>query len=148
MDEHEDPRQRVTLVRWTMVGLGLLCMAVGGIGVVVPGLPTTVFLILASYFFTRSCPPLDAWMRSKRVFKPYASYLDRDRPMPVHAVVWTLVFIWAGIGFSTFRLWTVLDSVPLIIGATSLGSIASFSVVWWGRTSILRAQKVAPPTPR
>ena len=87
-------------------------------------------------------------LRSSRVFKPYARYLDRDQPMPLHAVVWTLVFIWAAIGFSSFRLWAAMDPALLIIGAASLGSIASFSVVWWGRMSILRAQKVAPPTPR
>ncbi len=139
MDNPNAPHQKGSLVRWTMAGLGLLSMAIGGIGVVVPGLPTTIFLILASYFFTRSCPPLDAWMRSSKVFKPYARYLDRDQPMPLHAVAWTMLFIWCGIGFSTYRLWASMDPVMLVLGAASLGSIASFSVVWWGRTSILRA---------
>jgi uncharacterized protein len=148
METPNDPHQKPTFVRWTMVSLGLLSMAVGGVGVVVPGLPTTGFLILASYFFTRSCPPLDAWMRSSRVFKPYARYLDRTEPMPVHAVVWTMVFIWSGIGFSVFRLWAEMDPTVLIIAAISLGSIGSFSVVWWGRTSILRAQEIGPPTRR
>jgi uncharacterized protein len=143
MDKPTDPHQKVALVRWTMVTLGLLSMVIGGIGVVVPGLPTTIFLILASYFFTRSCPPLDSWMRSSRVFKPYARYLDRREPMPMHAVVWTLLFVWAGIGFSAWRLWASMDPMVLIIGASSLGCIASFSVVWWGRTSVLRAQRIA-----
>jgi uncharacterized membrane protein YbaN (DUF454 family) len=100
---------------------------------------------MASYFFTRSCPALDRWMRATRMFKPYARYLDRNEPMPIHAVAWTIVFIWTGIGFSTYRLWASLDSVVLILSAISLGSIASFSVVWWGRTTVMRAQRVAEP---
>lgn len=147
MDEPNTPHQKASLVRWTMVMLGLISMVIGGIGVVVPGLPTTVFLILASYFFTRSCPPLDAWMRSSKMFKPYARYLDRDQPMPVHAVVWTMVFIWSGIGFSAYRLWASVDPVPLILGAVALGGIASFSVVWWGRTTILRDQRTPERIP-
>ena len=67
------PRPKTAVVRWTMVVLGTLCLAVGGIGIVVPGLPTTVFLILASYFFTRSCPPLDAWMRSSRMSRAFVN---------------------------------------------------------------------------
>jgi len=142
-DHTQQPHEKATLVRWTMVILGLISMAAGGIGVIVPGLPTTIFLIMASYFFARSCPPLDAWMRSSRMFKPYARYLDRRQPMPIHSIVWTMVFIWSGIGFSVYRLWSGLNPAMLMVGALALGSIASFSVVWWGRTSILRAQEVS-----
>jgi len=126
-----------------MIALGVVSMTLGAVGVVVPGLPTTIFLILASYFFTRSCPPLDAWMRGSRLFKPYAGYLDRRQPMPLHAVAWTLFIIWLAIGISTLRLWSVLDPTLLIPGAVTLGSIASFSVVWWGRVSILREERVS-----
>jgi uncharacterized membrane protein YbaN (DUF454 family) len=45
---------------WT--GAGLTCVAVGSIGVVVPGLPTTVFFIAAAACFTRSSPRLERWV--------------------------------------------------------------------------------------
>jgi hypothetical protein len=42
--------------------LGFVCVGFGGLGVVVPGLPTTVFFIGAAACFTRSSPRLEAWV--------------------------------------------------------------------------------------
>jgi uncharacterized protein len=43
-------------VRWIWFVAGWLAVALGGIGVVVPGLPTTVFFIIAASCFARSSP--------------------------------------------------------------------------------------------
>jgi len=41
--------------RWLLAGAGVVAVGLGGLGVFVPGLPTTIFLIIASYCFARSC---------------------------------------------------------------------------------------------
>ena len=56
------PRRRGPLVRLLWIAAGLVCVAIGGIGVVVPGLPTTVFFVAATWCFARSSPRLEAWV--------------------------------------------------------------------------------------
>ena len=71
--------------RLLLAGLGLLCVGLALAGVFVPGLPTTVFLIAASYLFTRSCPWLEERMLGLRVFRPFVPYVRGDLPMPRRA---------------------------------------------------------------
>lgn len=57
------PATRVNpLVRGLYALCGLGCVAVGGLGVVVPGLPTTPLLIAAAWLFARSSPTLERWV--------------------------------------------------------------------------------------
>lgn len=50
--------------------IGCLMVAIGAIGVVLPLLPTTPFLLIAAGCFARSSPRLEAWLLSHRRFGP------------------------------------------------------------------------------
>lgn len=50
--------------------IGCLALAVGAIGVVLPVLPTTPFVILAAFAFGKSWPRLQAWLENSAVFGP------------------------------------------------------------------------------
>lgn len=82
--------------------LGIVCVGLAFAGVVLPGLPTTVFLIAASYLFTRSCPWLEDRLIRVRWFRPYLPYLDGTRPMPRRARWVALVAMWSAVSLSLF----------------------------------------------
>lgn len=56
------PEARRGPLTWLWSVAGLVAVAIGGIGVVVPGLPTTVFFIIAAACFARSNPRLERWI--------------------------------------------------------------------------------------
>lgn len=67
-------------MKYINAGLGLLFFGLGALGAFLPVLPTTPFLLLASFFFLRSSERLNDWFRSTALFKKYlANYMDNRR---------------------------------------------------------------------
>ena len=50
--------------------LAYVSLAIGLVAIVVPGLPTTEFILLAAWAATRSSPRLSAWLENHRLFGP------------------------------------------------------------------------------
>lgn len=69
-DEQSDQPPRPTRFRWLWLILAYVSIALAAIGVVVPGLPTTEFVLLAAWAASRSSPRLAAWLENHRVFGP------------------------------------------------------------------------------
>lgn len=58
------------VARWLLLGFAVLCVVLGIIGIVVPGMPTTVFILMAAWAAARSSPRFHAWLLRSRVFGP------------------------------------------------------------------------------
>lgn len=78
---------RSRLRRGVYAGAGVVLVGIGAVGVFVPGLPTTIWLMAASFLFARSSPKLEARLIRNRFFGPYLVYLDRPAHMPRRAKV-------------------------------------------------------------
>ena len=63
--------------KYLYIGSGLLAVGLGALGVVVPGLPTTPFLLLASWLFYRSSPKLQQWLLASWLGKYIRSHHRR-----------------------------------------------------------------------
>ncbi|MFG1371163.1 YbaN family protein [Xanthobacter oligotrophicus] len=61
---------RVAIYRKLLFAAGIVFLVIGAIGMVVPMLPGTVFLILAAWCFTRSSPRFEAWLLNHRYLGP------------------------------------------------------------------------------
>ena len=71
--------------RYALLVCGWCNVALGLIGAVVPGMPTTVFLIIALWAFTRSSPRLRRWLYEHPRFGPGLRDWERHRVIPPRA---------------------------------------------------------------
>lgn len=76
-------------MKYLYIGLGFVAVGLGVLGVVVPGLPTTPFFLLASWLFYRSSPRLQQWLLSSwmgRYIRNYHRYGGMTVPQKAGAV--------------------------------------------------------------
>lgn len=91
-------------VRWLCIILAWLCILIGTIGIVVPGLPTVDFYLLASFFAAKGSARLHAWMYRNRYIGPILQNWHDHRAIPRRAKVISLL----GMSFGAVMLvWKV-----------------------------------------
>jgi uncharacterized membrane protein YbaN (DUF454 family) len=85
------------LPRWLLVGVGVVSVGLGTLGIFVPLLPTTPFLLLAAACFVRSSDRLHNWLLNHRIYGPVIRGYREHKALPASSKVTILVFTWAAI---------------------------------------------------
>ena len=102
----------IARVCWILLGFGLLGMGV--IGILVPGWPTTIFVILATASFARGEPRLARWLEQHRVFGRFIAMARNG--MPMRAKVISIAAMWAAVGSSAAWMLFIREQ-PLLVPA-------------------------------
>lgn len=111
------------LKRRLFVVAGCIALAIGAVGVVVPILPTTPFLLLAAACFTRGSQRIyGALLRNRLVGSYLRGYLEGGG-MSLKAKIWTLVLLCAAMAVTAITL-TDSTAVRIILAVVLIGVTA------------------------
>lgn len=100
---------------------GVLSLALGVAGIFLPLLPTTPFLLLASWCFLRGSPAAHRWMHSHPRLGPYLTAYEEGRGIPLRAKVIALAMMWLSIGGAILYVgipWAAIAMLAVAIGVT------------------------------
>lgn len=118
-------------LRFFWFGLGGICVALGGIGIVVPGLPTLGFFVFAAACFSRCSPRLERWILDLPTIglmvRDYRAGLGMRKAIKIRATV----MMWLSIGLSVG-----LAIEPLLIKAIVIMCGVIGTWVIWIRTPL------------
>ena len=78
--------------KYIYVTVGLIAFVLGAIGVVIPILPTTPFLLLASYCFVRGSKRFDRWLKSTKIYKKHLESFVNEKAMTMKQKISILLF--------------------------------------------------------
>lgn len=99
--------------------LGVVFLLIGGIGVVLPLLPTTPFVLVAAGCFAKSSPRMHAWLLANRVFGPMIADWEKKKcvslKVKVMALSMMIVVGGASLIFYVSPGWPRLAGLGLII---------------------------------
>jgi len=85
------------LLRGTLVAAGTFFLALGVVGIFIPLLPTTPFLLLAAACYARGSKRLHDWLMGNRLFGRYIQNYREGKGVPMGAKALTLALLWATI---------------------------------------------------
>jgi uncharacterized membrane protein YbaN (DUF454 family) len=83
---------------------GFLLVAIGVIGIFLPVLPTTIFLILASICFVKSSPRANEWLRNHKILGGYVDNYQNKTGLTRNAKIANIITLWSSILLSAFLL--------------------------------------------
>ena len=118
-------RHRVVRGCWFVVGW--MAVGLGGVGIIVPGLPTTVFFIIAAWCFGRSSPRFERWVLDLPRIGPMVRNYRDGLGMPRRAKVAAISMMWAAILISAVLL---RDRPAFVVVVIALGFVGSAYILW------------------
>jgi uncharacterized membrane protein YbaN (DUF454 family) len=115
------------MARWLWIAVGWMGVGVGTVGVFVPGLPSTVFFVMALWCFARSSPRFEAWLLARPGIGPLLRDYRDGLGMPRRAKQWAITMIVVCCSIST---WT-LRGRPAIAGAVVVAGLVGMAWILW-----------------
>ena len=101
--------------RIILISLGWLCVGLGFVGVFVPGIPTTIFLIIALWAFTKSSEKLRLWLLNHKRFGPILNNWQQHKVVPRRAKILMVVLMSLAVVLFYYSLQKLYLTIGLII---------------------------------
>ena len=105
-----------------LIFAGTVCVALGVLGMFLPLLPTTVFLLMAAYCYSRSSERFHTWLLTHKLFGSYITNYKSGKGISLRQKITTIAILWASIGVSIWILggsfWVTLLLLAIALGVT------------------------------
>ena len=110
----DNRKKRNRITKTLLVVAGTICVALGAIGIVLPVLPTTPFLLLAAACYCRSSQRLYHWLLSNRFFGEYIRNYREGKGIPLKTKIIAITILWLTMVYSAFFVVNIL-AVQLVL---------------------------------
>jgi uncharacterized protein len=109
---------KILLKKYLYIFLGTICFILAWIGIVMPGIPGTPFVLLTGYFYFNSSDKLYAWILKQRIFAKLIGEYNKNPQIPLRLKIFVLIPFWVSIAVAEFIfMHTMFESILLIFAA-------------------------------
>lgn len=108
------------LLRWFLFGLGWLSVGLGVLGIFLPLLPTTPFMLLAAGCFARSSERFYCWITSHHRYGPMIADYLAGKGLPMRAKYLAISLLWLSILLGVFWVDFVWAKLAMLLTAAGV----------------------------
>ena len=109
-------------MKYLLIILGSISLALGVIGIFLPVLPTTPFLLLSATFYVRSSEKLYQWLINQKYLGTYIRNFREHHAIPLRTKILSISMIWITLTYCAIAIsniiWIKLIFIALAIGVT------------------------------
>jgi len=110
------------LLKWILMSAGTIFLGLGLLGVFLPILPTTPFLLLAAACYARSSKRIYDWLIQNKWFGSYIKNYQEGKGIPLKVKILTISILWVTILLSAFSIlqifWVKILLIIIAFGVT------------------------------
>lgn len=126
-------------MKWLWTFGGWVSLTLGIIGIFLPIAPTTPFVILAAFLFSKGSPKFHQWLMAHPRFGPLVREWESDRVIRLKAKWFTTVML----SLSNLWVWGFLDAVPWQAKAAMSAVCLGVLIFVWSCPSMTKAEAAA-----
>lgn len=109
------------VVKTLYMVLGYISLALGITGIILPGLPTTPFLLLTAWLFLKGSPKMHAWIQQHRHLGPILHEVQAGKGVPMYLKIGTLIVMASSVAFTSIFIlnawWMRILSILLMLAS-------------------------------
>ncbi len=105
---------------WNIIGS--ISVGIGIIGIFVPLLPTTPFLLIAAYSYNRGSEKMSNWLKNNKLIGPYINNYQEKKGITLRAKMNSIFLLWITIGISLYLVnnnYIRIILILVIVGVTT-----------------------------
>ena len=118
-------------MKYLLIILGSSCLALGVIGIFLPLLPTTPFLLLSAALYVRSSEKLYQWLIHQKYLGTYIRNFRENKAIPLRAKIFSVSMVWITLTYCIIMiieaLW--LKAILLLLASSITWHILSYKTL-------------------
>lgn len=111
---------RANIIRYLLIFTGWLAIGLGGLGIVLPVLPTTPFILLAAACFAKSSPRFYQWLLNRAYFAQMITDYQKYRGINRKTKIRAILLMWLSMCFSAYLVGQLWLSISLLCVALAV----------------------------
>lgn len=111
------------MLKSLLIIIGTLSLGLGILGILVPGLPTTPFLLLTAGLYARSSPRLHRWMLNHPTIGRYIKKYRENGGMTKRQKIYSITLMWLMISISAIFFIISPEGRVAVVAAGIIGTV-------------------------
>jgi uncharacterized membrane protein YbaN (DUF454 family) len=111
------------MLKLVLIILGTISLFLGILGIFIPGLPTTPFILLTAGLYVRSSEKLYRWLITNKYLGSFISDFRKNKGLSFQTKLYSIILMWIMISISAYFFMNTLIPRMVLVTLGIIGTV-------------------------